>query len=47
MWSNLANEMTAEFRGLCAEEVSIYRFPSHVFVYNVDPFGLTRRVSSG
>lgn len=22
MWSNLAHEMTAEFRGLCAEEVS-------------------------
>lgn len=21
MWSNLAHEMTAEFRGLCAEEV--------------------------
>jgi len=24
MWSNLAHEMTAEFRGLCAEEVRRY-----------------------
>lgn len=24
MWSNLAHEMTAEFRGLCAEEVRCY-----------------------
>ena len=26
MWSNLAHEMTAEFRGLCAEEVGRYMF---------------------
>ena len=30
MWSDLAHEMTAEFRGLCAEEV---RYPNGVFDY--------------
>lgn len=27
MWSDLAHEMTAEFRGLCAEEV---RYPNSI-----------------
>lgn len=30
MWSNLAHEMTAEFRGLCAEEVSGDAHPLHL-----------------
>lgn len=28
MWSDLAHEMTAEFRGLCAEEV---RYPNSIY----------------
>lgn len=32
MWSNLAHEMTAEFRGLCAEEV---RDMSYTFLYGL------------
>ncbi|KAF8399881.1 hypothetical protein HHK36_015751 [Tetracentron sinense] len=30
MWSNLAHEMTAEFRGLCAEEVELYSFQAYL-----------------
>lgn len=29
MWSDLAHEMTAEFRGLCAEEV---KYPASVYL---------------
>lgn len=38
MWSDLAHEMTAEFRGLCAEEVILkLHLPTvvwRVYIYN-------------